>query len=304
MRNIKQYWEEANRAWSEDSLWLSNTAAPDTKQVFFYVQETGYFRTTPPYYTERANLDSFLLFYTIRGNGILTYRDAVYTLEPGSVAWIHCMDYHHYRCAQQGEWEFLWLHFNGPSALGYFRQFVKNGFYICRGQDEAFFTDTMTRILVLTREKGKNSEILLSELITSLLTQLLITGSGEAQSAGNMPGYLKQVIKKIDTQFTGGISLDQLSREFGVSKYHLAREFKRYTGVTINDYWTITRLNYAKELLKYTGQTVEQVAYASGFHHVSHFINVFKAHEAVTPLQFRKEWGETPRQSADNAPMT
>lgn len=288
----EHYWEEANRTWSEDSVWFSNTSTPFARQTFFYVQETGYFRTTPPYYTERANLNSFLIFYTISGKGILNYRDCSYELTPRTITLINCMDYHHYNCDSNEEWEFLWLHFNGPSALGYFENFIKNSFRICHEQEGFCIEHTMRRILSLTQKKDLNSEIIVSGLITELLTNLLITSSSEESSLGIMPGYLKNIIKKIDTQFADIISLDLLSREFGISKYHLSREFKRYMGTTINEYLTITRLNYAKELLKYTSQTVEQVAFFCGFHHVSHFINVFKKHESITPLQFKKEWSK------------
>ena len=36
--------------------------------------------------------------------------------------------------------------------------------------------------------------------------------------------------------------------------------------------------------------TIEEIAYACGFHQVSHFINQFKKHEGCTPLRFRNAW--------------
>lgn len=289
----KQYWEEADRSWSEDSIWFSNTASPSARRTFFYVQEVGYFKTIPPYYTERANLNSFLIFCTLSGKGILTLNNSIHELLPGTIAFINCMDYHHYQCAPDHEWEFLWLHFHGPSALGYYENFIKNGFRICHDTKEHFIEGLMQNILNTTQKKDIHSEIIVSNLITDLLTHLLISSSTEDSRLDVMPEYLKNVTKKIDQDFTEPLSLDDLAREFGISKYHLSREFKRYMGTTINEYLTLTRLNYAKELLKYTSQTVEQAAFSCGFHHVSHFINVFKAHESLTPLQFKKEWGKT-----------
>ena len=127
-----------------------------------------------------------------------------------------------------------------------------------------------------------------------LLTQLLIANSTENLSPGAMPEYLKGILKKLENHFNEPLSLDLLSGEFGVSKYYLSREFKRYMGIPLNEYLIVLRINHAKELLRYSpDMTVEQIAFACGFRHVSHFINLFKRHEKSTPLQYRKSWAGT-----------
>lgn len=287
-----QYLERADYSWSEDSIRFINTPTISARQTFFYVQEAGYFRTSPPYFTERANLNSFLIFYTISGKGLLKYQGQSYHLMPGTSVLINCMNHHYYECLSGQEWEFLWLHFNGSTALGYYEEFMKNGFRVLNETDTFFMERTMRRVLALTQKKDLHSEIIVSSLITEILTHLLILNSSENLGLGFMPAYLKNVLKKIENQFREPLSLDQLSEEFGVSKFHLSREFKRYMGTSLNEYLILTRLNHAKELLKYSNQTVEEIAYACGFHHVSHFINLFKSHEKTTPLQFRKQWSD------------
>ncbi len=286
-----QYLERLNYTWSDDSIRFINTPTMSAKQLFFYVQETGYFRTSPPYFTERANLNSFLIIYTLSGKGHLKYQGNSYHLLPGTAVFINCMEHHYYECLSNQEWEFLWLHFNGNSALGYFQEFSKNGFHVLNGLDDFFMESTLRRILALTLKKDLHSELLVSSLIVELLTQLLIKNSSENLGLGFMPSYLKDALKKMEQHFREPLSLDNLSEMLGVSKYHFSREFKRYIGTTPNEYLTLLRLNHAKELLKYSGQAVEQIAYNCGFNHVSHFIALFKRHEKITPLQFRKEWG-------------
>lgn len=289
-REKPQYWETADRSWSADSVWFSNTPTRQARQVFFYVQEVGHFRTVPPYYTKRANLNSFLLFYTLSGTGLLDYQGSTHVLTPGTAALVNCMEYHHYRCAPNSHWDFLWLHFNGPTALGYCDLLTKNGPAVLTPQNTQPLQEAMETILQLTQSKARNNEITVSALITQLLTRLLLLSSPEESGAGPLPEYLKKILKKLDNHFREPLQLDSLSQEFGVSKYHLCREFKRCTGSTFHEYLTVTRLNHAKELLKYSAQSIEQVAFSCGFHHVSHFINLFRSHEGMTPLQFKKEW--------------
>lgn len=286
-----KYLERVDYTWSEDSIRFINTPTMSAKQLFFYVQEAGYFRTSPPYFTERENLNSFLIIYTLSGKGQLKYMGQTYYLLPETAVYINCMNHHYYECLSNQEWEFLWLHFNGASSLGYYEEYMKNGFHILNGTDRFFMESTLRRILSLTIKKDLHSEILVSSLIVEILTQLLIQNSSENLGLNFMPPYLKGVLKEIEKHFQESLSLDMLSDKFNISKFHLSREFKRYIGTSPNEYLILTRLNHAKELLKYSELTVEEIAYTCGFHHVSHFINMFKKHEKSTPLQYRREWG-------------
>lgn len=148
----------------------------------------------------------------------------------------------------------------------------------------------MRRILSVTQRKDLHSEILTSDLITNILTQILIENETENLSLGFMPEFLKTVMKEIDIRYQEHLSLDYLAEKAGVSKYHLAREFKRYVGMPPNEYVIVTRLNHSKEMLKYKDRTIEEIAYNCGFHQVSQYIDQFRRHEGCTPLKFRKAW--------------
>ena len=284
------YLENADYSWSEDSIRFINTASAAARQTFFYVQEAGYFKTVAPYFTERENLHSFLIIYTLKGKGTLRYQGRTCHLAPSSIAYINCMDHHYYACLQNQSWEFLWLHLNGPSALGYFEEFLKNGFRILQAEDPFFMEGHLRRILSVAMRKDLNSEIIISSLIVEVLSALLIQNSNEGQSLGFMPDYLKKALRWMDRHFQDPLTLTETAAQAGVSKYHFSREFKRYIGLTPNEYLIISRLNYAKELLKYSELSIEQIAYSSGFSNVSHFISLFRRHEKYTPLQYRKEW--------------
>lgn len=292
MRNSSthQYMENLNFTWSDDSIRFINTATPRARQTFFYVQEVGDFRTSAPYFTERENLNSFLIIYTLRGKGLLKYKGSLYHLTPGTTAYIDCMDHHYYECLKNQDWEFLWLHFNGTSALGYYEEFMRNNFHIIDSLDSFFMESTLRRILSLTQRKDLHSEILSSYLITDILTKILIENDTENLGLGFMPDYLKHALKEIDKHFQEPLSLNLLSARTGISKYHLAREFKKYIGLPPNEYIIVTRLNHSKSLLKYGDLPIEEIAFSCGFHQVSHFIKLFKKHEGCTPLQYRKDW--------------
>ena len=290
MNDRNKYIERASHTWSEDSLRLIMTPSATAKSIYFYLQEAGYFKTTPPYFTERKNLSSFLIIYTISGKGRLTYQNETYELTAGTCSYINCIHYHYYETCKSSDWEFLWIHFNGSSALGYYEEFVKNGFKISDIEDRLIIEDIMRRIISINHKRNVQAEIFTSRLIVVLLTELLLLNYTSHVQNQYLPDYLISVIKDIDQNFRTKLSLDILSKNHGISKFYLSKEFKKYVGITLNEYIINTRLSYSKELLKYSEMSVSEIAYQSGMNNVSHFINLFKNRENVTPLSYRKEW--------------
>lgn len=288
---MTKYLERASYTWSSDSIRLINTPSPAVRQKFFYVQEVGYFKTFPPYFTERENLNSYLILYTLSGKGVLKYNGKTYTIHPGQAFYIHCIPHHFYSCFESG-WEFLWLHFNGNTASGYFDEFTKNSFAPVKFKDTFFIESTMRRILSLTSKKDIHSEIISSNLIVNLLTQLIILNNDDSLSLSNIPDYIKASLKWMENHFIEPFSLDTIAASIGISKYHLSREFKKYMGTTLNEYVITLRLSYAKELLRYSHKSIEEISYSCGINQTSHFISLFKSREGMTPLQYRKEWND------------
>ena len=127
-------------------------------------------------------------------------------------------------------------------------------------------------------------------MITSILTELTIQSLTNNATYILIPESIKQVIFDIEHNFKSDISLQSLAQKHNIDKFHLAKEFKKYTGSTVVEYIITNRLAYAKELLKYSDLPISEIAFKIGMHNVSHFINLFKFRENMTPLAFRKQW--------------
>ena len=121
------YYENASYTWSEDSIRYMNTVSPHARKNYLYMQECGYFQTAAPYYTERSDLPSYLILYTLSGRGQLLYEHTSHMLEAGSCFYIDCKNPHRYEPQKGQNWEFLWLHFQGICAEGYYTEFHSAG---------------------------------------------------------------------------------------------------------------------------------------------------------------------------------
>lgn len=290
---MRPYLENASYSWTEDSVRYMNTPSMTARSIYFYVQEAGYFKTFPPYFTERENLDSFLIVYTVSGNGVLRYEDNEYTLSPGQCFWLNCTEHHYYAVRENGSWEFAWLHFNAANALGYYQEYVRNGFRISDIADKKEFENNMKEILAVSRQTFAGSEAAVSDLISHLLTVLLLSAEDKPSDSSVLPKPVKAAMKYIDQHFQEDISLKQIAEAASFSRCYLSREFHKYTGMTIQEYLISRRIAYAKMQLKYTDQSVSDIAFSSGMCSVSHFIGIFRTRVGMTPLSFRRVWKVT-----------
>ena len=98
-----------------------------------------------------------------------------------------------------------------------------------------------------------------------------------------MPDIIVAIQSYIDRNYASQITLDALSRSFGISKYHMSREFKRYIGKSPNDYLIDLRLDRAKSLLVDSGRTIADIGQLVGIPNTNHFLYLFKSREGITP---------------------
>lgn len=83
-------------------------------------------------------------------------------------------------------------------------------------------------------------------------------------------------------------SLEQLSKQFFVSKYYLSRIFRDITGFTVTEYINIQRVKKAKELLLESEYNITEISEQLGYESITYFEKVFKRYTEFTPLKYRK----------------
>lgn len=103
---------------------------------------------------------------------------------------------------------------------------------------------------------------------------------------------IEEVADYISSHYSENINLDELSELFYMSKYHLCRTFKKYTGYTINEYININRVMQAKKLLTDTNISISKIAEKTGYQSLTNFGKVFKQYMGKRPTEFRKAYRE------------
>lgn len=95
-------------------------------------------------------------------------------------------------------------------------------------------------------------------------------------------------VRLIRERACGGLNVDELAAEVGVSRSVLQRRFRSAVGHTLHDEITRVKLARAKELLAHTALPIAEVAEKAGFKHQEYLGVVFRQQVGTTPAQYRK----------------
>lgn len=84
------------------------------------------------------------------------------------------------------------------------------------------------------------------------------------------------------------LSLADVAAYSGYSKYHFARMFKAYSGMSFYDFFLRQRVLLCEQLLSDPSLSITEVAMRSGFGSIATFNRIFKQYEKTTPSEYRR----------------
>jgi len=127
----------------------------------------------------------------------------------------------------------------------------------------------------------------LADLLAADLLELCERQLGfERAAAGNV--RIRHAIEMIEDTLPLHLSLARVAAAVGLHPTHLARSFKRATGLTIGGYIRKRRRECAEALLtQCPALTISRVAAESGFSDHAHLTRTFKADLGVAPSGYR-----------------
>ena len=102
---------------------------------------------------------------------------------------------------------------------------------------------------------------------------------------------LSNVVQYMEEHATLSISLDELAREAGISRFHFVRLFKRKLGVTPHQYLVELRLRRAASLLRTTDLDISSIAVQCGYFHAGRFAVAFRKRYLESPLNYLRTNG-------------
>lgn len=99
---------------------------------------------------------------------------------------------------------------------------------------------------------------------------------------------LQVVCDYINNNYSEPMTIDNLAKMSGMSKYYFISSFKEFTGLTPMEYVIRFRLSKAKFYLEFSDYKIQDIAQKVGFNSTTAFTHTFTRYIGVTPSQYIK----------------
>ena len=85
------------------------------------------------------------------------------------------------------------------------------------------------------------------------------------------------------------LTVEELSKQIGLSRVHLYRKIKHLTGMSVSEFIRLVKLKMALPLLKNSGKSISEIAFEVGFSSPSYFTKSFKEQFGFSPTEYQKK---------------
>lgn len=257
------------------------------QDCLLYIQMFSLIDAEKSYYTVRKDYPSYQLVYTYEGCGILEYEGNRFELPPETGFWIDCRKPHRYYTAGD-RWYHSVLHFDGVTAQWLYEKHYTGASPLFHPGNTGAYQQKIEKTVAAYQDVSLYREYEVSNRLNDLLLYL---AKEKNQAILNVPDHIRSLQKYLEENYTNQMTLDEISRIVGISKYHMEREFKKYTSYSVTAYLIELRITNAKNLLDNTNLAVGVVSQLSGFSCYANFLRLFKQNTGKTPAEYRKNRG-------------
>jgi AraC-like DNA-binding protein len=277
--NVQSDWE----------VFISNFTDDYTAGIPLYdLKQLGEFNCGQGYFTEGDELRGCLIFYTIDGEGELTYNGKTVALPKHTIAIISCSKHFLYR-TKDAHWHFTYIHYLGSTAHAIIKAINEDDIFTgILGPEDFFHEFNVIRYHMKHARRNTSLEISL-RLYTIMAKIMALKVSGESTEYKKYERTINEVCEHIAHNLNQKITIDDLAGLANLSKFHFIRVFQNITGYTPHKYILLLRINKAKSLLNNEDLSISQIAEMCDFGDSKNFILNFRKFTGTTPKKYRKE---------------
>ena len=240
-----------------------------------YFTECGCFEKTN---TDHCH-DRYELLFVSSGTGTYIVEGVEHFVSPGAALIINPFTYHNVAFSNDEDFSVHSIWFSKSSlpqrSVAMLELIIGdegNGSFFASNDLSEYLRAVMERFFIAKKLSRDEREIFCESIISCAIA-LLSEMRGKRISSPDV-GLGARVLRYLNNNIEDNISLDKLARRFFVSKYHLCRAFKEYSGISVHSYINCKRIMYAKQLIE-QGSTASAAAEKVGFGDYSAFYRAY-----------------------------
>lgn len=243
------------------------------------IYEYASYSRVPDTISNRHCHDTYEILFLEEGEGIYIVEGCEYKIFPGTIMFTKPFEYHCISINEGSPYERSLVKFAETTVDEDLRRLLER---ICGTEDCGCFyppqevSEAVKNVFDryhISEKMPEEEKAIYMKLLTSELVVLLSSGNGE-RFVSNEEDIGIKLLRYINDHLDKDVTLDNLSKRFFASKYHLCRAFKRKNGVSIHNYVTHKRVMHAKQLIDF-GESAASAAYKVGFGDYSAFYRAY-----------------------------
>lgn len=270
---------------AEDFLGRIYTEESDNQSPLFQLLSGGTVKVSFPFSFSIHSMDCFMLLYTLEGCGKLLINHQVYSLTPSTLLLLDCREPFRLDIAID-PWKYQVFFITGSSLPFYYHLLPERKPILTTLTEYCETALCLNRLLSFTDIESTFTKLTISNQLDTILTHC-ITGQ-LAHPSSQIPSYLTEMKELFDESFEKEYTLDDLAKQFNVSKYRLCREFGNAFGMPPVQYLNHRRIQIATQLLLTTDLKIHEVGSKVGIDNTNHFISQFRKIHKTTPLEYKQ----------------
>ena len=139
--------------------------------------------------------------------------------------------------------------------------------------------------------KGSTKKLYLEAKVLELLAlqlQSLQEAVKEEPVKPSEQELFHKIKKFLEDNYLEPITLNSISRSFGINEFKLKKGFQQYFKTSVIKYMSELRMSRAREILMTGDMAVSEVSEMLNYSHPNHFSNAFRKHFGIPPSEVRK----------------
>lgn len=246
--------------------------------------------------------DYYEFYFFLEGNVSMVIGGEKFSMHPGDIILIPPGIRHHADiCDQKLPYRrfVFWIsEAYCNSLLSVSQDYVYLMQYVKISREYVFHTDVITfntiqsKVFALIDEMHSGRfgrEAKMSLCVNDLILHLnrIVHEQKYVKSEREEQSLYRSLTDYISENLEGDLSLENLARQFYVSKYHIAHVFKENVGISVHQYITKKRLAACREAML-GNASITDTYLMFGFGDYSSFYRAFKKEYGISPREFRE----------------
>lgn len=245
--------------------------------------------------------ESHEIYYLVSGERNFTINDQIKRIQKGDLVIIPSGELHrttfyagntHERVAIMFSDEILGEFYN-KFGREYMKQVMDSYFIHIPDGRRGYVEDLMNRMMYESETIDELSELMERVYFKELMLFLIrcYKNGDDYENLDVANELIQNAAKFIYENSNKNLTLDSVSKRFGMSSSYFSKKFKQITGFGFKEYVTGVRIKEASNMLLTTTKSITDIATSCGFNDSNYFGDAFRKVKGMSPNKYRKNKG-------------